>query len=94
MPSAAAAVAPRQLFLTSLDEASIFGLRSNLTLHESRDGGATWAAVKVIDARDSGYSALTILPNGSLACLYERSNVTQIIFLPDHISFEVIWSPV
>lgn len=54
--------------------------------------------VDTFDAKRPGsgsaaYSALTVLPDKAVGVLYERANTTQIIFLPDHITFEVVWKP-
>lgn len=46
--------------------------RKGLTVRRSRDGGATWADLPPLHAGPSGYSDLATLPNGRVACLYER----------------------
>jgi len=45
--------------------------RENLTIRVSYDEGATWAASKVIHAGPSAYSCLAVLPDKSIACLFE-----------------------
>lgn len=38
----------------------------------------------------SGYSTLAVLPGGeAIGMLYERSNVTAVVFVPQHISFTI-----
>jgi sialidase-1 len=46
--------------------------RENMTVRLSHDDGATWPAAKVLDAGPAAYSALAVLPDGTVACLYER----------------------
>jgi sialidase-1 len=45
--------------------------RENLTLRLSYDEGATWAASKVLHPGPSAYSCLAVLPDKSIACLFE-----------------------
>ncbi|MFO0799754.1 MAG: sialidase family protein [Gemmataceae bacterium] len=45
--------------------------RKGLTVRVSDDGGATWSAGRVVDARPSAYSCLAVLKDGSLGVLYE-----------------------
>jgi len=45
--------------------------RKNLTVQLSEDDGHTWTAKRVIEAGWSGYSDLTVLPNGTILCFYE-----------------------
>jgi sialidase-1 len=47
-------------------------VRENLTIRLSYDDGQTWALSKTLYEGPSAYSALSILPNGGLACLYEK----------------------
>ena len=45
--------------------------RENLTVRVSYDEGATWPVSKVIYAGPAAYSGLTVLPDESIACLFE-----------------------
>lgn len=45
--------------------------RSNLTVRASYDEGKTWPVAKVLQEGPSAYSDLTVLPDGTIACLYE-----------------------
>jgi sialidase-1 len=45
--------------------------RENLTIRISYDEGATWAVSKVLHAGPSAYSCLAVLPDKSIACLFE-----------------------
>lgn len=47
-------------------------LRHKLTVRLSLDGGETWAFSKEIHRGGSAYSALSLLPDGRLGCLYEN----------------------
>lgn len=42
-----------------------------MTLRGSKDEGVTWPFSKVIHPGPSGYSALAVMPNGDIACLFE-----------------------
>jgi sialidase-1 len=46
--------------------------RENLTVRLSEDGGATWTTSKVLHAGPAAYSALAVLKDGRVCCLYER----------------------
>ena len=46
--------------------------REKLTVRLSNDGGDTWAASKELWPGPAAYSALTVFPDGSIGCLYER----------------------
>ncbi len=46
--------------------------RENLTVRLSTDAGRTWAAAKVIQPGPAAYSCLSILPDLTVGCLYER----------------------
>jgi len=50
------------------------GKRQNLCIKLSRDDGKTWPINKTLDAEASAYSDLSVLPDGSVLCLYERAN--------------------
>lgn len=45
--------------------------RKDMTLRLSYDEGRTWPVGKVLHAGPSAYSALAVLPDGSIGCLYE-----------------------
>ncbi len=47
------------------------GKRENLSIKLSRDDGKTWPVNKVLDAGKAAYSDLTVLPDGTVLCLYE-----------------------
>ncbi len=46
--------------------------REKLTLRLSYDEGATWPVAKLLYEGPAAYSALTVLPEGAIGCLYER----------------------
>lgn len=46
--------------------------RMKLTLRLSPDQGASWPRELLLDAGPSAYSCLSLLPDGSIGCLYER----------------------
>lgn len=46
--------------------------RSRLTVRLSADDGRTWPAARLLEEGPSAYSCLAALPDGGLACLYER----------------------
>ncbi len=46
--------------------------RKNMTVRLSFDGGATWPVDHVLYEGPTAYSSLATLPDGRLACLYER----------------------
>lgn len=52
--------------------------REKMTLRISQDDGKTWGFAKLIYAGSSAYSSLTILPDGSIGCLFERDNYAKI----------------
>ena len=84
--------ATQLLFFSSLNEDNELGLRYNLTLFVSSDEGVSWRPLLQINKGAAAYSALTILPSGALAILYERAAQIDLVFLPDHISFLVLMS--
>lgn len=51
--------------------------RKRLTVKASLDDGITWPVSKVIEAGPSGYSALAMLRDGTVLCLYEADIVTR-----------------
>lgn len=71
-----------------------FVFRTNMSIHSSDDNGSTWHPYSVVDPGPSGYSSLVQLQNGSIALLYERAPPpVQLVFVPLHISFLIVWSP-
>lgn len=46
--------------------------RERMTVRLSRDDGKTWPHAAVLHAGPAAYSCLTVLPDGSVGCLYER----------------------
>lgn len=63
--------------------------RINLTVRVSYDEGKTWPIAKLLNAGPSGYSCLTVLPDMTIGCLYERgehSSVEKLTFA--HFSLE------
>jgi sialidase-1 len=46
--------------------------REKLTVRLSRDEGKTWPHAGVLHAGPAAYSCLAVLPDGMIACLYER----------------------
>ncbi|QJB38038.1 exo-alpha-sialidase [Chitinophaga oryzae] len=59
------------------------GKRANMTLKASADDGRSWQLLRVLHAGPAAYSALAVLPNGDIACLYEageKSAYSHIVF--------------
>jgi sialidase-1 len=50
--------------------------RERLTVRFSPDGGKTWPAGQILHPGPAAYSCLAVLPDGSIACLYERGDKT------------------
>lgn len=48
--------------------------RRNISVKLSYDEGKTWEVNKVLDPGYSAYSDLTVLPDGTVLCLYERGD--------------------
>jgi sialidase-1 len=48
--------------------------RENLSIKLSRDDGRTWPVNRTLDAGPSAYSDLTVLPDGTVVCLYEKGS--------------------
>jgi len=80
----------RQLFYTGLAETSI--IRSNLSLFISKDNGENWTYIKTIWKGSSAYSSLTIMNDQSIGLLYEWANRSDLIFLPDHMTFTIVYN--
>jgi sialidase-1 len=78
----------QQLFYTGLGETSF--IRSHLSLYISKDQGENWTFMKTIYPGSTSYSSLTVLNDQSIGLLYEWSKKTDVIFLPDYITFTKI----
>jgi sialidase-1 len=50
--------------------------REKMTVRLSYDDGATWPVAKLLHAGPAAYSALAVLPDGIIGCLYERGQKT------------------
>lgn len=50
------------------------GKRENLSIKLSRDDGETWPVNKVLEPGKAAYSDLTVLPDGTVLCLFERAD--------------------
>ena len=48
--------------------------RENMTVRLSYDGGHTWPVAKQLHAGPSAYSCLSVLPDLTIGCLYERGD--------------------
>jgi sialidase-1 len=46
--------------------------REKMTVRLSRDEGKTWSAARLLHEGPAAYSCLTVLPDGTIGCLYER----------------------
>ncbi len=46
----------------------------------SYDEGRTWPVAKTIYSGSSAYCCLTVLPDRSIGCLFERDNYAKITF--------------
>ena len=51
--------------------------RKNVSVKLSYDEGQTWPVDKVLEAGYSAYSDITVLPDGTMLCLYERGHNTD-----------------
>ena len=49
-----------------------------MTIRVSYDEGKTWPVAKLLNAGPSGYSCLTVLPDMTIGCLYERGDHSSI----------------
>lgn len=79
-----------QLFYTGLAETSY--IRSNLSLYTSDNQGEHWTYIKTIYAGSSSYSSLTLMKDQSVGLLYEWANKTDPVFLPDYMTFTVVYN--
>lgn len=51
--------------------------RAKMTIRASTDNGLTWSAGRLLDARPSAYSCMTVLKDGSVGILYECGDVSD-----------------
>lgn len=61
--------------------------RQTLVLRVSYDGGKTFQNERVIADEPAAYSDLTVLPDGSIGCLWERGGYRTITFTHFDLSF-------
>ena len=54
--------------------------RERMTIRLSHDEGKTWPVAKLLYAGSAAYSCLAVLPDLSVACLYERDGYKRITF--------------
>jgi len=54
--------------------------RDHMTVRMSYDEGKTWPVAKVLYAGSAAYSCLTVLPDRTVGCLYEKDNYGKITF--------------
>ncbi len=54
--------------------------RTNGTIRLSRDQGKTWPVARVLYPGSFAYSCLASMPDGSVACLFERDGTKKISF--------------
>ncbi|MSQ97138.1 MAG: exo-alpha-sialidase [Gemmataceae bacterium] len=54
--------------------------RENGTVFLSHDEGKTWPVSRVLCKDSFAYSCLTVLPDGTIGCLYEIDNAGRIVF--------------
>jgi sialidase-1 len=54
--------------------------RENGTVHLSGDDGRTWPVKKVLFPGSFAYSVLTVLPDGTLGCLFETDGTDRVVF--------------
>lgn len=45
-----------------------------MTVRVSHDEGKTWPVAQLLHAGPAAYSCLAVLPDGTIACLYERGD--------------------
>jgi len=67
--------------------------RTNLNIWSSSDQGKTWGHHSTIWPKGAGYSALTVMGNGTaakLGLLYDRNDHTMVIFEAQSVSFTLI----
>ncbi|MDL2224569.1 glycoside hydrolase, partial [Bacteroidales bacterium OttesenSCG-928-M06] len=64
--------------------------RMNVSAVISYDEGNTWSSPKTICPRSSAYSALTILPDGTIGCYYEEGGLEG-GYIMRYVRFSVDW---
>jgi sialidase-1 len=63
-------------------------IRMNMTIFASKDNGLTWNHHVTVDRGAVSYSSMQMIPEtNEVEILYERSNVTQLVFDPDEIVY-------
>jgi sialidase-1 len=65
--------------------------RENMTVRLSRDDGATWESSRALHAGLSVYSSLTVLPDGTICCLYEAVEGKRVHGDIRFARFDVAW---
>jgi sialidase-1 len=68
--------------------------RKNVTIKLSYDEANSWPLKKVLEPGISGYSDLTVGPNGTIYCFYERHSVKKNHYDPKHLcvaGFNLEW---
>jgi sialidase-1 len=54
--------------------------RENGTIFMSLDDGKTWPVKRVLCKESFAYSCLTVLPDGTIGCLYEAGGTSSVVF--------------
>jgi sialidase-1 len=68
--------------------------RKNLTVYLSEDDGTTWSTRRVIDRGGAGYADITVGPDGTIHCFYERAGEAGNAYRPAVlrlVSFDLAW---
>jgi sialidase-1 len=68
-------------------------LRTNMVVRASADGGRTWTIHRRVWASSAGYSSMVVLGEGAdapLGLLYDRNNVSMIIFEARGVTFTAV----
>ncbi|MBU0554261.1 glycoside hydrolase, partial [Myxococcota bacterium] len=60
-------------------------VRERLTVRLSMDGGASWPVSRVLHEGPAAYSALALLSDGAVGCLYEQGE--QALLPYDRLTF-------
>ncbi len=64
--------------------------RENMTVRLSYDGGQTWPVAKQLYGGPTAYSCLTILPDLTAGCLYERGDEGPLVSNEQHSNYQKI----
>ncbi len=64
--------------------------RENMTVRLSYDGGQTWPVARQLHGGPSAYSRLTVLPDLTAGCLYERGDETPMVSDERYSNYEKI----